>query len=130
MLNRKILFVDDEEGLALLGKDLLEEFDFQVTCTFGGESALKLFREAPDSFSVVVTDESMPGMSGIELAQEIYACSPSTPVIICSGHMLSTQEAGMEATNIVATLSKVAVCTELPALLEKIVAATEPPDKP
>jgi DNA-binding NtrC family response regulator len=120
LLNGRVLFVDDEESLALLGGDLLEEFGFQVTCAFSGEGALQLFKEDPDTFSVVVTDESMPGMSGIELAQEIYGCSPSTPVIICSGHMLSMQESGMEKTNIVGILAKTAVCTELPGMLQKI----------
>jgi DNA-binding NtrC family response regulator len=122
LLNGKILFVDDEESLALLGGDLLEEFGFQVTCAFSGEGALQLFREDPAAFAVVVTDESMPGMSGIALAQEIYTCSPSTPVVICSGHLLTMQEAGMAKTNIVGILAKTAVCTELPGMLQKIIA--------
>jgi len=117
---KRILFVDDEKSLALLGADLLEEFGYKVVCAFDGNEALELFQQAEDGFDLVVTDESMPGMCGIELAQQIYRNSPETPVILCSGHLLTMQEEGMDATNIAAVLAKTSVCVELPPMIEKI----------
>lgn len=119
-VGKKILFVDDEESLALLGADLLEDFGYRVTCAFDGEEALQLFQQESSCFDLLITDVSMPGMNGIELAQKIFSISPATPVILCSGHMLTMQEKGMDKTNISAVLAKTAVCTKLPGMLEKI----------
>ena len=119
-LRKQILFVDDEESLALLGADLLDDFGYSVTCAFDGNAALQLFKQPGRHFDLVITDETMPGLSGIELAQEIFSISPSTPVILCSGHLLTMQEEGMEKTNIAATLAKTAVCIELPEMINKI----------
>lgn len=116
---RRILYVDDEEGLALLGEEFLGDFGYRVTCAFGSEQALAEFTKAEQPFDLVVTDESMPCMSGIELAQEIFNISPTTPVILCSGHLLTMNEEGMDKTNIVAVLVKTDVCLKLPDLLEK-----------
>lgn len=116
---KKILYVDDEQGLALLGEEFLGDLGYQVSCAFGGEEALDVFEKANHAFDLVVTDESMPGMSGIELAQKIYAVAPNIPVFICSGHLLTMEEVGMEQTNIVEVLLKTDVCMKLPDLLEK-----------
>ena len=116
----KILFVDDEESLALLGADLLSDIGYSVTCAFDGDSALKLFEQQSSFFDLVVTDLTMPGMSGIELSQRIFTISPSTPVILCSGHLLTMQEEGIAQTNITAILTKTAVCSELPEMIKKI----------
>lgn len=120
--NKRILFVDDEQSLAMLGADILEEFGYQVVCAFNGEEALQLYEQDNEGFDLVVTDESMPRLSGIELAQKIYQISPETPVILCSGHMLSMHDEGIAETNIVGVLAKTDVCIKLPGLLEKIFA--------
>jgi len=120
--DKRILFVDDEQSLAMLGADILEEYGYQVLCAFDGEEALRLYEQDTESFDLVVTDESMPRLSGIELAQKIYQISPGTPVILCSGHMLSMQDEGIAETNIVSILAKTDACLKLPDLLEKIFA--------
>ena len=116
---KRILYVDDEHGLALLGEEFLGDLGYQVTSAFGGEEAWQAFQQADSDFDAVVTDESMPGMSGIQLAQKIYQSAPQLPVILCSGHMLTMEEVGMEQTNIVATLLKTDVCLKLPGMLEE-----------
>ncbi len=121
---KQILFVDDEESLALLGVDLLDDFGYVVTCAFSGEEALQRFQQRVDQFDLVITDESMPGMSGIELAQKIFSISPLIPIILCSGHLLTMQEEGMEETNITAVLAKTEVCSTLPGLIDKIFSGT------
>ncbi len=116
---KKVLYVDDEEGLALLGEEFLGDLGYQVTSVLGSEEALAEFEQADPAYDLVVTDESMPCMSGIELAQKIYLNSPQTPIILCSGHLLTMAEPGMEQTNIVAVLLKTDVCIKLPDLLEQ-----------
>lgn len=120
-----ILYVDDEECLVLLGADLLEDYGYEVICAYNGLEALNLFQQQPDQFGVVITDETMPGMTGIELAQEVFKLAPEIPVVLCSGHMLSMYEDGMAATNIKAVLAKTDVCTRLPDLLESILPGTK-----
>lgn len=121
-VEKQILFVDDEEELALLGAELLEDFGYTVTCAFAGQEALKLFQQQPDTFDMVITDESMSGMSGIELAQELYRISPATPVILCSGYLLTMREEGMDKTNIKNVLNKTEMCAKLPRMIKRIFA--------
>lgn len=124
-VNRKrILYVDDEKSLAMLGADLLEDYGYQVTCAYDGDEALTLFGQGAEVFDVVVTDESMPGMTGIQLSQELYRRSPDVPVILCSGHMLTMQEVGMDQTNIKAVLAKTDVCMKLPEILDELFSAS------
>ena len=120
---KQILFVDDEASLAHLGADLLDDFGYKVTCAFNGEEAFSLFQQQPGGFDLVITDESMPGISGIELAQQIFSVSASTPVILCSGHMLTMQEEGMDKTNVTAVLVKTEVCGKLPGMIDEIFSA-------
>ena len=115
---KRILYVDDEQGLALLGEEFLGDLGYQVTSAFGGEEALAEFEKADPPFDLIVTDESMPGMSGIELAQKVRQIAPQTPVILCSGHMLTMEEPGMEQANIVAVFLNTDVCLKLPDILE------------
>lgn len=122
--NKRVLFVDDEQSLAMLGADILEEYGCRVKCAFDGEEALRVFEQDEEGFDVVVTDESMPRLSGIELAQKLYKMSPETPVILCSGHILSMHDEGIAATNIVAVMAKIDVCIRLPALLESLFAGS------
>jgi CheY-like chemotaxis protein len=117
---KKILYVDDEKALALLGKDLLSEYGYQVTCAYSGEEALNLFERSDSSFDLVITDEAMPGISGIELAQRIYQRAPELPVILCTGYFLTKKEKGMEKTNIQDVLTKTEVCMKLPDIIETL----------
>jgi len=121
-MKKRILFVDDEESLALLGADLLEDFGYEVATAFSGRQAYEIFVGKPDQYDLIITDESMPEMTGIELAQKIYSLSPLTPVVLCSGHLLTMQEQGMEQTNITQVLGKTEICTKLPDILDDLFA--------
>jgi len=119
-LSKRILFIDDEECLAQLGADLLLDLGFQVDCACSGQEGLELFQEKNGEYDLLITDESMPGISGIELAQELYRQSPATPVLLCTGHMLTMQEPGIDRTNIRTIVAKTEVCTRLPDLLDEL----------
>ncbi len=81
----RVLLVDDEETLIHLGKQMLEKFGFQVVAASGSMEALDAFRFAPESFDLVITDRTMPEMTGIELAREIKKTRPGLPIILCTG---------------------------------------------
>jgi PAS domain S-box-containing protein len=83
--SERVLFVDDEEALAELGKELLESMGYKVTSRTGSPEALETFRSAPNDFDLVVTDFTMPGITGVELCREFKALRPDIPVILCTG---------------------------------------------
>ena len=81
----RILFVDDEKVLVELGKSMLTGLGYDVIGRTSSLEALELFRARPDRFDLVITDMTMPNMTGIELAQEIMRIRPGIPVILCTG---------------------------------------------
>lgn len=84
--NERILFVDDNEPVARAGRWMLEALGYRVETVNSGHAALEALR-AHDSFDLVITDQTMPEMSGTELAAELYRLNPHLPVILVSGYM-------------------------------------------
>jgi PAS domain S-box-containing protein len=82
----RVLFVDDEEMLAQLGEALLTELGYQVTSLTSSKKALQLFAADPQAFDLVLTDQTMPNMTGIELARSIQQIRSDIPIILCSGY--------------------------------------------
>ncbi|MBN2643259.1 MAG: PAS domain S-box protein [Victivallales bacterium] len=90
--NERILFVDDEKILVELNKEALEAYGYKVTGISDSTQALKLFQSSPDDFDVVVSDLTMPGMTGDVLVEEIKKIRPDIPVVICTGYNNVTSE--------------------------------------
>jgi signal transduction histidine kinase/ActR/RegA family two-component response regulator len=101
-----ILFVDDEEPILSSGKLLLELRGFRVTVATDGNEALELFRSDPAAFDVVVTDETMPGMTGLKLAEEILRIRPDIPVILVTGFSETASPAETQAAGVHTVLRK------------------------
>ncbi len=83
--NEHILFVDDEEPLALMNKIMLERLGYRVTVRTTGFEALTTFRNDPDAFDLVITDQTMPGITGFDLARRMLQIRPQLPIILCTG---------------------------------------------
>jgi signal transduction histidine kinase len=83
--NEHILFIDDEKALAVLGQKMLEALGYRVTAGTNSLEALELFRSQPDAFDLVITDMTMPGLTGRELTRELLSIRPDIPVLMCSG---------------------------------------------
>ena len=83
--NEKILLVDDEKAILRTSKKMLERLGYQVAERDNSTDALNAFRNNPDAFDLVITDMTMPDMTGDRLAVEIMALKPDVPVIICTG---------------------------------------------
>ena len=82
----RILFVDDETTLADLGGRALNRFGYEVTCCKRSLEALDQFRSTPDNYDLVITDQTMPSMTGMELATELLKIRPDLPIILCTGY--------------------------------------------
>ncbi|MBW1741609.1 MAG: response regulator [Deltaproteobacteria bacterium] len=83
--NERILFVDDEEMLADMGQRMLERLGYEVVATTVSVKALESFRAQPDKFDLVITDQTMPHMTGEMLAKELIRIRPDIPIILCTG---------------------------------------------
>jgi signal transduction histidine kinase/ActR/RegA family two-component response regulator len=81
----RILFVDDEKALIDLGKQMLERLGYKVVSRTSSVEALEAFRANPHKFDLVITDMTMPNMTGDELAEKIMAIRTDTPIILCTG---------------------------------------------
>jgi PAS domain S-box-containing protein len=81
----RVLFVDDEEALADVGRTMMETLGYTVTSMTNPLLALELFTRDPGAFDLVMTDMTMPGMTGDRLARKLMEVRPDIPVILCTG---------------------------------------------
>ncbi len=80
-----ILLVDDEQTIVEVGQQTLERLGYRVTGSLSAAEALDRFRRTPAAFDLVITDQTMPNLTGIHLAQELRKVRPEIPIILCSG---------------------------------------------
>jgi len=113
----RILFVDDDEMLASLGERLLTQHGYQVTMMLESSEALKLFAANSDRFNLVITDQTMPDLTGEELIQEVKKISPDMPTILCTGYSSKIDEDKAKELGINAFLMKP---LDLPKLLQTV----------
>lgn len=84
--SERILFVDDEPTLVELGKQMLEVLGYQVQALGDSREAWALFVADPEGFDLVITDLTMPGMTGAQLAEKILVLRPGMPIIMTTGY--------------------------------------------
>ncbi|MBI5592341.1 MAG: PAS domain S-box protein [Deltaproteobacteria bacterium] len=101
-----ILLVDDEVDLIDMGKVLLHSLGYRVVATHSSTEALEIFRRDPNGFHLVITDQTMPRMTGLELAREIRGVRPEIPIILCSGYSPQITPANLQSIGIRAFLRK------------------------
>ena len=92
MGSERILFIDDEKDLVDIGSQILEFLGYRVSATDSSREALEWVREYPERYDLVITDQTMPGMTGRELAAEILNIDPRIPIIICTGFNLQVDD--------------------------------------
>jgi PAS domain S-box-containing protein len=85
MGNEKILFIDDEQSIVTIAKQMLERLGYEVDAKMSSIEALELFRSRPAQFDLVITDLTMPKMTGDKLVREILTIRPDIPIILCTG---------------------------------------------
>ncbi len=82
----RILLVDDEVPITKAGKRILERLGYSVTGCNNSLEALEIFRSSPAAFDIVITDQTMPRLTGVELARALLEIRPDIPVVLCTGY--------------------------------------------
>ena len=120
--NEAILLVDDEKLLLDVGLRLLNSLGYTVTSTHNPLEALALFKEDPAAFDAVITDQTMPDMTGFELARHMLEIRPDIPIILCTGYSdlvtsQSARDAGIREF-IIKPLDRLTIAKTLRAILD------------
>ena len=119
----RILFVDDEEGVVDIGKQIFEGLGYHVVTRTSSIEALEAFRAQPDRFDIVITDQTMPNMTGAELAQELLYIRPDIPVILCTGYSHTISEDEAKTNGIREYLMKPIVSQDIVKVVRKVLDA-------
>ena len=95
--SENILFVDDEDDLVNVGRQILTRLGYTVTPRSSGLSALETFKNDPSLFDLIITDQTMPEMTGLEFISRVLTIRPDIPAILCTGYSrLVTEETALE----------------------------------
>jgi len=116
----RVLFVDDEGVLLFVGTMSLEQNGYAVTGMPNGDAALRELRMNPNHYDLVLTDLSMPGMSGLQLAEEIKNLRADLPVILTSGYVSPEDQTRANQAGVYAILNKPVNTKELLGTLAKL----------
>lgn len=115
-----ILLIDDEEALVELCKAMLEQLGYEVTVRTNSLEALAIFLDQSNRFDAVITDQTMPGMTGINLAKRMLEIRPDIPIILCTGYSTLVSEEQAKAVGIREFASKPLTKTKIATLLKKV----------
>jgi nitrogen-specific signal transduction histidine kinase/CheY-like chemotaxis protein len=118
--NGCILFVDDEPTLVHMTAEMLSCLGYKVTVHTSSVEALKTFQEAPWQFDVVITDQTMPAMTGERLARELRRIRPDIPIILCTGFSYTMTASKAQALSVDAFLLKPLGFRELGLTLQQV----------
>ena len=84
--NAQVLIIEDEQAVAEYLHDLLEEYNFSATATTNSIEAIGIIQSRLNDFNIIITDQTMPGISGTDIIRTIHELNPDFPVILCSGY--------------------------------------------
>ncbi|MBF0549214.1 MAG: response regulator, partial [Deltaproteobacteria bacterium] len=115
-----VLLVDDELGLLEAGKMMLTRLGYNVTAKTSSLTALETFAAHPEDFDLLITDMTMPGMTGDKLAREILGIRPDLPIILCTGFSEAISEEKAEQTGIKGFIMKPIDLNSLARLIRKV----------
>jgi signal transduction histidine kinase/ActR/RegA family two-component response regulator len=115
-----ILFVDDEPEITFMGKKMLENLGYRVSVTSNSISAFEEFKKDPDRYSLLVTDQSMPNISGTELAMMMKKIRPGLRVIIITGYADNLSEETLSQSGISEVILKPMILDDFSKVIRKV----------
>ena len=118
--NECILFIDDEQPIVNLGKQMLERLGYDVVTETDSIEALKLVQSNPDRFDLIITDMTMPNMTGEALAIELMRLKPNIPIILCTGFSRKITGKKAKAIGIRAFVNKPILKQELAETIRRV----------
>ncbi len=119
--HERILFVDDERILVELNKETLEGYGYNVTGVYDSAEALEVFRESPNDFDIVVSDLTMPGMTGDVLVERLMKIRSDIPVIVCTGYNNVVSEQRMSELGICIVVHKPIIGKQLAETIRNVI---------
>jgi CheY-like chemotaxis protein len=118
--SERILFVDDEQMLVEIGQQVLQRLGYDVVSRTSPIEAFELFKAKPDYFDLVITDQTMPGMTGDVLARELIRIRPGIPVIICTGYSQVIDDERAKRRGVKASVMKPILINEIAGAVRKV----------
>jgi PAS domain S-box-containing protein len=118
--SERVLFVDDEKIIADMGKSMLERLGYNVTIRTNSLEALNTFQNEPDAFDLIITDQTMPNMTGGDLARRILKIRPGMPIILCTGYSSLITEEKARSFGIKGFATKPLAKNDLAVLIRKV----------
>lgn len=115
-----ILYVDDEAPLLTIGKQMLERLGYQVDVLADSQAALETIRQAHNEYDLIITDQTMPKMTGLEFARQVIQLKPELPIILCTGFSESISPEKVQEVGIKALLLKPLDLRELAVTIRNI----------
>jgi PAS domain S-box-containing protein len=115
-----MLLVDDEEGLLIAQKKIFERLGYKVETHSSSTAALEAFKADPKRFDIVITDQTMPKMTGSQLAKEFIAIRPEIPIILCTGFSDVISEEAAKAIGIKEFIMKPIVISDIACKVREI----------
>jgi PAS domain S-box-containing protein len=109
----RILFVDDEPSLTLMGQKILGRLGYQVQTANSPVEALEMFRSKPEEWDLVITDLTMPELTGVDLAKALLEIRPDLPIVLCTGFSDQVNEKTLQSIGIRGLLLKPLTIHEL-----------------
>jgi two-component system, cell cycle sensor histidine kinase and response regulator CckA len=116
----RILFVDDEESVTQMAREALTSFDYRVETQLDPEDALAMFTLNPGYFDVVITDMTMPKMTGAKLAEKLIKIRPDITVILCTGYSSLIDEQKARELGIAAYMMKPVSMLQIAKTIRKL----------
>ena len=118
--SERIIFVDDEKGAVDAIQPMLENLGYNVTPRTSSIEALEAFRNNPERFDLVITDQTMPNMTGKDLAKELMSIRPDIPIILCTGFSEQIDEKKAKAMGISAFVMKPIVMRDIANTIREV----------
>jgi PAS domain S-box-containing protein len=115
-----VLLVDDEAAVLKIAQEMLEDLGYRVIAVDHAEAALQQLRHPKNAFDLLVTDQTMPGMTGLELAQQAKELLPEMPVILTSGYSSQLSDEKIEQAGVTAYCSKPLRLEELARTVRRV----------
>ncbi|MDD5760359.1 MAG: ATP-binding protein [Desulfobulbaceae bacterium] len=123
--HERILLVDDDADIVQLTQKVLTKLGYKVTGLTNSLETLLLFKQNPEEFDLILTDMTMPNMTGEKLAQQVLAIRPGMPIVLCTGYSEDFNEEKARALGIASYLMKPVSTEDLALALRKILDCTK-----
>jgi len=118
--SERIFLVDDDKNLAEMGKTMLEKLGYRVTFKTSSVEALEYFRENYHNFDMLITDMTMPVLTGLQLAREIHRVNPGIPIVLCTGFSEEINEENFKSRGISAFVMKPIVREQIARVIRQV----------